>query len=228
MLEPGNSYQAPELITTQDGSHTLKSSRFNATYHSVNGAVDESKHVFIANGLVRRLNSKPQQNLNVLEIGFGTGLNAYLSLLKSKELGISLRYHTIEAFPISSEQASLLNYCDEKDRECFMQLHTCEWHKEQAVSNHFYLTKYQQPLEQFETAQRFDLVYFDAFSPGEQPELWTKEILEKVCGLLNSGGLLVTYCARGQVKRDLKALGLMVKALPGASGKREMTVAEKP
>lgn len=190
--------------------------------------MDESKHVFIANGLLRRLNSGPQQSLCILEIGFGTGLNAYLSLLKSKELGITLQYHTIEAFPVSLKQASLLNYCDEKERECFMQLHACEWDKELAVSSHFYFTKYQQLLEQFETRQRFDLVYFDAFSPGEQPELWTKEILEKVCGLLNNGGLLVTYCARGQVKRNLKAIGLKVSALPGAKGKREMTVAEKP
>jgi tRNA U34 5-methylaminomethyl-2-thiouridine-forming methyltransferase MnmC len=226
-LETGNLFQPLELLVTADGSHTLKSRRFNASYHSVNGAMDESNHVFITNGLLRRLNTKPQQSLHVLEIGFGTGLNAWLSLLKSKELGISIHYHAIEAFPVSPGQASLLNYCDQKDKELFMQLHSCAWHKEQAVTDRFYFTKYHQLLQGFESVYSFDIIYFDAFSPGEQPELWTKEVLKKICGLLNNDGILVTYCARGQVKRDLRSLGLNVKALPGASGKREMTVAEK-
>ncbi len=226
-MKTGNSYPDLEFVVTQDGSHTLKSNRFNATYHSVNGAIDESNHVFINNGLLRRLKSDPPQILRVLEIGFGTGLNAYLTWCKSKELGFDIRYHTVEAFPIAEEQASLLNYSTQKERELFMQLHSCEWDKEHTLCDGFQFIKYHCELEGFETSERFDLIYFDAFSPGEQPELWTKEILEKVSGLLNSGGLLVTYCARGQVKRDLKALGLRVKALPGASGKREMTVAEK-
>lgn len=225
-----STYQAPGLIVTQDGSHTLKSSRFNATYHSVKGAVDESQHVFITNGLLRKMN-EGQQELFVLELGFGTGLNAYLSYLKSRDLKHPIHYHTIEAFPITAEEASRLNYREQYDpiaKEAFRQLHACEWNKECLISEQFRITKYHALFEQFETGERFDLVYYDAFSPGDQPELWTREILEKVTGFLKPDGILVTYCARGQMKRDLKSLGLDVKALKGAAGKREMTLARKP
>lgn len=225
-MKQNPTYQAPELIVTGDGSHTLKSSRFNATYHSVKGAVDESNHVFITNGLLRKLNGNKE--LSILEFGFGTGLNAYLSCLKSNELQLRLHYHAIEAFPITQEQASLLNYSGGLNaKELFMRLHSSEWNKEELISEGFYLTKHHSLFEEFETRLRFDLIYYDAFSPGEQPELWTRELLERVTALLNPGGLLVTYCARGQMKRDLRSLGLNVKALPGATGKREMTLAEK-
>lgn len=228
-LEQDPTYQAPGLIVTQDGSHTLKSSRFNATYHSVKGAVDESQHVFISNGLLRKMNEGPQE-LSVLELGFGTGLNAYLSYLKSRDLNRPIQYHTIEAFPITPKEATRLNYSEQDDliaKEAFRQLHACEWNRECLISEQFRFTKYHTLFERFETWRRFDLVYYDAFSPGDQPELWTREILEKVAGLLNPGGILVTYCARGQMKRDLKSLGLNVKALKGAAGKREMTLAQK-
>lgn len=218
------------IIITKDGSHTLYSEQFDATYHSIHGAVVESEHVFIKNGLlfqVERLNLK---SVNILEMGFGTGLNAFLSYVSSEQLKFHINYHSIEAFPVATEEVEKLNYINSYSIEqqvVFKKLHECEWNKNQQISQLFSLHKHLLILENFNSDFKFDVIYYDAFSPTDQPELWTTDIFKKMYNLLSEKGVLVTYCAQGQMKRNMKAAGFIVKALKGPPGKREMTRAEK-
>ena len=214
------------FITTDDQSHTLFSEKFKATYHSTRGAISESKHVFIQNGLQffnEKYNSK---EVSILEIGFGTGLNAFMTYLFAKERELKINYHSVEAFPISLEDVIQLNYTNESssgEKVAFNQMHQQEWNRGEEISNYFSLTKHLSLLEDFNSEQKFNVIYFDAFSPSEQPELWTEEIFKKMFDLLEDNGVLVTYCAQGQMKRNMKQVGFKVQSLPGALGKREMT-----
>lgn len=218
------------LITTEDGSHTFMSGKFQTTFHSVHGAVEESRHVFIKNGLLDFLNTHSKKEIHILEIGFGTGLNTYLTFLESQQHSVAIHYHAVELYPISIENVRRLNYAQRNDglyHDVFLQMHLQEWNVSSAISPEFNLTKHLIKAEDYFTDITFDLIYFDAFSPKEQPELWTEDVFRKMYGLLNNNGILVTYCAQGQMKRNLKAAGFRVKALKGFGSKREMTRAEK-
>ncbi len=212
------------LIETQDGSHSLLSGAFGVSYHSRYGAIQESSHVFIQAGLHwKALQSK---QLRILEIGFGTGLNAYLTLLEAQRLDLKVQYESIEAYPISIEQATTLNYpqiLEPAAPTLFMKLHAAPFGATSTLTAHFHLLKQQILFHNIQYAGEFDLVYYDAFAPDAQPELWEEPMLKKIYEALKRGGIMVTYCAKGYVKRNLKAVGFQVEALPGPPGKREMT-----
>lgn len=219
------------LIETQDGSHSLLSGVFGVSYHSKYGAIQESSHVFIQAGLHWKVLHSKQ--LRILEIGFGTGLNAYLTLLETQRLGLKVFYETIEAYPISIEQAAALNYPLILEQSAppptlFMQLHEAPFGEANLITTRFHLLKLQMNFGDIQYSNAFDLVYFDAFAPDAQPELWEQPMLQKIFVALAPGGVMVTYCAKGYVKRNLKAVGFQVEALPGPPGKREMTRCVKP
>lgn len=219
-----------EIIETQDGSHTIFSTRFGVSYHSKYGAIQESRHVFIKSGLFHKaLTSK---KLNILEIGLGTGLNAFITLLEAENHQLEIQFTAIEAFPISWEEAQKLNYPSSLDhpekREQFLELHRCNWGEFSDIAPCFEFRKLKQQFEEISFSETFDLVYFDAFAPDAQPELWDLPVLSRVYNSMLPGGVLVTYCAKGVVKRRLRELGFIVERLPGPPGKREMTRATKP
>ncbi|MBT3418235.1 MAG: tRNA (5-methylaminomethyl-2-thiouridine)(34)-methyltransferase MnmD [Flavobacteriales bacterium] len=212
-----------ELIITKDGSHSLFVPELNENYHSVHGAIEEALHVFIKNGI----HSHPKQNINILEIGFGTGLNTLLTLENKKE--VTVNYTALEPYPVSEKIYSKLNFFTMRnlDGETFLKLHTSDWEKEIEISGGFTFFKSEKRLQNFTTKKKFDIIYFDAFSPETQAEMWTEEVFKKCFNLLNKDGFLVTYCAKGVVKRTLKSIGYEVETLDGPTGKREMTRANK-
>ena len=217
-----------ELKITADGSHTLFVPGLDETYHSRHGAIQESLHVFINAGL-RYLNNK---NINVLEIGFGTGLNAFLTLLEANKGETTINYTSLEAFPLEMDLVKQLNYTSELEienntAELYNKLHEVDWESTQHITNDFKLKKLKIKLDDFESSEKFDVIYFDAFGPNVQPEMWAVPVLEKMYNCLNDNGLLVTYCAKGSVKRGLKDVGFKIESIPGPPGKREMTRAHK-
>ncbi len=217
------------IITTLDGSHSLASDIFQENYHSTNGAIDESKHVFIEAGL-KHLLSQNKTEISILEIGFGTGLNAFLTLIESEKLKINIQYCGIEAYPIDEIIWTNLNYPEilNYSPESFYQLHRQDSSKIFCtISPNFSFSKINSKVEDIEPSTKFDLIYFDAFAPTTQPELWTAELMQKMYDCLNFGGILVTYCAKGSFKRALKSAGFTIERLPGATGKREMTRATR-
>ena len=220
-----------ELITTADGSHSLYVKDLDEHYHSIHGAIQESLHVFIETGL-HHLRSKGLQTINILEIGFGTGLNALLTQMEAENLNLKVNYTSLEAYPLNIELLNELNYVEllsdaEKINEShlkttFDQLHICDWEKENKISENFILQKAKNTLQEIKFSKTFDLIYFDAFGPRVQPEMWTEELFSKIYAATNSLGCLVTYCAKGEVKRTLKKVGFVVETLPGPPRKREM------
>jgi tRNA U34 5-methylaminomethyl-2-thiouridine-forming methyltransferase MnmC len=215
-----------EFKITEDGSHTLYLSDLDETYHSKHGAIQEAMHVFINAGL----NYCSKKSLNILEIGFGTGLNTFLTFIESKNKTIS--YTSLEAYPLNPEIVSKLNYTKEMDLDSeemasFKKIHQVEWGGYKAINSIFKLNKLEVELANYQADEKFDLIYFDAFGPRAQPEMWEKEIFEKMYSFLSKNGVLVTYCAKGSVKRALKEVGFEVEPLPGPPGKREMTRAKK-
>lgn len=219
------------IITTADGSHSLYNKELGETYHSVHGAIQESKHVFIMQGLEYFSQTHPQKkDLRVLEIGFGTGLNAFLAELWSAEKGINIYYQSLEKFPLVKEVCEALNYATEPAaRSLFLSLHTAPWDSIQRISPTFIFEKRIVDLlsTNLLSASWFDIVFYDAFAPSKQPALWSMDILKKTTDSLSTDGIWVTYCAKGQLKRDLKSLHLEVQTLPGPPGKREMLRAVK-
>ncbi|GAB5555168.1 MAG: tRNA (5-methylaminomethyl-2-thiouridine)(34)-methyltransferase MnmD [Saprospiraceae bacterium] len=213
-----------ELLDTQDGSHTLISKRFGVSYHSKYGAIKESEHVFIDAGLKARM-QRDKDALSILEYGFGTGLNAYLALLCAQQYHRDISYTGIEAFPISKELAASLNYPQVLQRpvDDYLQLHDLDWDVPHQINEHFTFTKVLGQIEDQTFNAQFDVLFFDAFAPTAQPELWEEQLLQKAFQALKPGGIFVTYCAKGVVKRTLKSIGFKVEALPGPPGKREMT-----
>ncbi len=210
-----------EIITTSDGSHTLRNTRLNETYHSIHGAVQESMHVFIRNGLQHFHHATQATTISILEVGFGTGLNALLTLDYAGSHDVRIRYHTLEPFPLPEDIWRNLNY-GEAIRPDFKAIHQAPWEREVAVTPEFTLLKQSAALQDVVIEERYDVVYFDAFAPSVQPELWRLDVLEKVAGRLRERGVFVTYSAKGQLKRDLRSLGLSVETLPGPPGKMEM------
>lgn len=218
-----------EIIFTKDGSHSLLNTELNETYHSVHGALQESVHVFIKNGLDYFITQRPQETISIFEVGFGTGLNALLTLQFSRERSQKISYTSVEAFPISEEIWSKLNYADALGTtDDFQQLHHAPWDQLSTITPDFEIKKIKGTLQQVILPENtFDLIYFDAFAPNKQPEMWTIDILGKAVQSLRSPGVFVTYCAKGQLKRDLKSLGVEVETLPGPPGKKEMVRARK-
>lgn len=217
------------IIITSDGSHSLLNESLNETYHSVHGAVRESKHVFLEHGLTFFVNRQKASAVRILEVGFGTGLNALLTLLYSRTFNIAISYTSLEAYPLPQEVWSALNYGDELgDPDAFKRIHQVPWEEEIFLEPTFGLRKMHTMMETAELdAADYDIVFFDAFAPAKQPELWTLPVLTNVIGALRPGGVFVTYCAKGQLKRDLRALCSLTEALPGPPGKREMLRATK-
>ena len=220
---------AIKIITTEDGSHTLFNEELNEHYHSTHGAINESKHIFIDAGY-KALN--PKHAYNILEIGYGTGLNALLTLKEVINTCVKINYVAIEAFPIVNSVYSKLNYIelidDESLEKYFNELNTSSWNYPQYITDNFILNKIDAKIEDISlTETSFDLVYFDAFSPEVQPELWDTSIFEKIYNAMKFDGILVTYCAKGEVKRTLKSVGFEIENLPGPTGKREITRCRK-
>jgi tRNA U34 5-methylaminomethyl-2-thiouridine-forming methyltransferase MnmC len=223
---------ALQLITTGDGSHTLLNTDLNETYHSTHGAVQESQHVFIKNGLDFFIEQNTPDEINILEVGFGTGLNALLSLKQVQDSKIKIHYTSLEAFPILIETADQLSYPTDvlfqQSKELFMALHEAVWNEPVSILPNFTLEKRKITLQESSfRPSEFDLVYFDAFAPNKQPEMWELSTLRKVVQAIKPKGVFVTYCAKGQLKRDLKSFGMIIETLPGPPGKREMVRALK-
>lgn len=220
-----------EIIETEDGSHTLFSKTFNEIYHSRRGAIEESLHVFIDAGLKYLLPQK--STINILEVGFGTGLNALLSTLEVQNLTHEVKYFGVEPFPVPAEITQQLNYeqlIEQTDAQVlYEKLHLCPWNSWEDITANFQLYKAQTTIEQaFDSLSTteiptFDLVYFDAFAPSKHPEIWNLEVLQNIRQQLATDAILVTYCAKGQFKRDLKTAGFELESLPGPHFKREMT-----
>lgn len=213
----------PELIKTADGSHSLFLKDLDEHYHSVHGAIQESKHVFLQAGL-SQFNDK--KSISILEIGFGTGLNALLTLIENKNSNRVIDYTTLEAFPLEMEVVNQLNYVQELNasdyHSIYLKMHESEWETKISIHHNFNFTKVKNTLQEVSFPQQYDLIYFDAFGPRVQPELWTEEVFTKIYNATAKGGMLVTYCAKGEVKRTLKKVGFVLETLPGPPGKREM------
>lgn len=199
---------------------SLWNSELDETYHSRHGAWNEAKHVFIDSGLTP-LSSRSE--LRILEVGFGTGLNCYLTAL-SQEQNQRIEYVGLEAYPLEMNILKELNYAERKDgdEDLFHLMHRAEWEVEVKIRPNFFLTKVQSKLETFQPDKQFDLMYYDAFGPRAQPEMWEKSIFEQIFSMMHQDGVLVTYCAKGQVRRDLMACGFEVERLEGPPGKRHM------
>jgi tRNA U34 5-methylaminomethyl-2-thiouridine-forming methyltransferase MnmC len=213
-----------QIITTGDGSHSLLNTALNETYHSVHGAKRESIHVFLDHGLDFFNTQNSPQQIRIFEVGFGTGLNALLTATYAQTNRVNILYTSIEAFPLGEEIFHKLNYAETlEERDVFAKLHSASWNSDEKIKDFFTLRKINTTLEKISLiGEKFDVVYFDAFAPSKQPELWELSLLEKVCGTLKKNGVFVTYCAKGQLKRDLKSIGLEVQTLPGPPGKKEM------
>jgi len=216
-----------EIIITSDGSTTIHIPEWNEQYHSKHGAIQEAYHVFIKHGL--SLFSK--EKVHILEIGFGTGLNAFITFLEHQKRELTINYTGVEAFPISSEEIQQLNYVQELDaannKSIFDTIHSCNWETETPIKNSFSLLKQQKLFKEIDNKDCYNLIYFDAFGARVQPELWTEDIFKIMFDSLKENGVLVTYSAKGSVRRAMQAVGFEVERLPGPPGKREMLRAVK-
>ena len=216
-----------KVITTEDGSSSIFVPELQEHYHSIHGAIQEAKHVFIKNGLSLFKNTE----VAILEIGFGTGLNCFITFLEAKKNNLKIHYKGIEAYPINFEESKSLNYIQqlqaEKNESVFAEMHTIPWGINTALSPEFTLTKSNQFFTDIKDVNEFDLIYFDAFGAQVQPELWTETIFLKMYNALKNNGILVTYSAKGSVRRALISVGFRVEKLPGPPGKREMLRAKK-
>ncbi len=218
-----------EIFVTDDGSHSVLNDEMQTTYHSRYGAIRESRHVFIENGL-QRLESTDAR-INIFEMGFGTGLNALLTLIEAEKNHQEIYYETIELFPLEKDLYERLNYCAQLQREDlkdeFEKLHHSEWEMQISIHSFFNFRKLNTSLADHTFNKLFDIIFYDAFAPKAQPELWTKEIFEKLFAALNPKGSLVTYCSKGDVQRKMKAAGFIIEKLAGPPHKREILRAVK-
>ena len=218
-----------EIIITADGSHSLRNRVMDETYHSVHGAVQESLHVFIKSGLDFLMGQSHSPDVRILEMGLGTGLNAFLTCRHVAEGKQKIFYTSVEAFPLEEDVWSKLNYADSPDlKSIFARLHQVSWESFQSLSPNFQIRKVRAKMQEMNLEpESFDLVYYDAFAPSKQPEMWELPILKNVADSMKPGGVFVTYCAKGQLKRDLVSVGLKVETLQGPPGKKEMIRAHK-
>ena len=220
-----------KIITTSDGSKTIQIEEWNEQYHSIHGALNEANHVFIKYGLRYTLGlSDSDKPLSILEIGFGTGLNAFLTLIEAEKLKQHIYYVGVEAYPVEDAEVKALDYpqfISPKYSGKFDKMHKVEWERCVPISDYFQIEKQQKFFKDIEAVSNFDLIYFDAFGARVQPELWTEVVFTKMFIVLKSRGVLVTYSAKGSVRRAMQAVGFTVERLPGPPGKREMLRAQK-
>jgi len=220
------------IIVTEDGSHSIYNEALKESYHNSGGAFRESIHICMLYGLDSWMMNNPNKKpLRIFEVGFGTGLNAWLTLIWAEQNQIPVLYHTIEPFPLTEDIYSKLNYGDMDDgifhyKPYLQRLHKAEWDKGIIMSEYFNMKKEKTTLQDV-VLYPADVIFYDAFAPSKQPEMWSKEILSKVCTELNPEGIFITYCATSQLRRDLKELELEVETLPGPPGKKEITRAWK-
>ncbi len=212
-----------EIQLTADGSHTVSIPELKITYHSSHGAIGESRHVFINAGLLPLLNEPSQQPVKIIEIGFGTGLNALLSLQEAIKQQQQIKYIALEISPLLPDEVSFLNHGQLLNmEESFLHLHAAEWEKEMYINEFFTLTKKKLSVLQPILINPVNCIFFDAFAPSVQPDVWTKDVFEKMYALLLPGGTLVTYCSKSEVRRAMQAAGFSVIKIQGPWGKREM------
>jgi len=210
-----------ELLITEDGSNTLYVPEIDECYHSSHGAIQESRHIFIEAGLKQCRKSE----INVLEVGFGTGLNAFLTMIEAERNGKQIHYVSLEKYPVEAEKALRLNYPEElspEKRSCFELMHLSAWNEKVQVTPFFSLEKIETDFTQYTPVDKFDVVFFDAFSPEKQPEMWMQERFELIYEYCNDAAILTTYCAKGVVRRAMQAAGFTVERLAGPPGKREI------
>lgn len=216
----------PIVEQTADGSHTLFVPELNEHYHSVNGAVQEGLHVFIDAGLKQCTKNE----IFVFEVGFGTGLNALLTARYAAEHGKRIRYTSIEAFPLTEDVIAQLNYANDEDQELYAAMHQAEWGSEVKINSSFSLTKIHGDFTCFDfspLADQFDVIYFDAFAPDVQPDMWSQQVFDHMYQIARDGAIMTTYCAKGEVRRRMQRAGFTVERIPGPPGKREMLRARK-
>lgn len=210
------------VIQTRDGSTTIHIEDWDECYHSRFGAIQEAQHVFIKKGLSLFQN----ESVSILEIGFGTGLNAFITFLEYPKFNQKINYVGVEAYPVSIEEAKMMNYVAElnveNQREIFEKLHQCQWENSTILNEDFLFAKRKQFFADIDDVEKFDLIYFDAFGYDVQPELWSSAIFKKMYDALKNKGVLVTYAARGVIKRNMIEAGFTVEKHEGAPGKREM------
>jgi tRNA U34 5-methylaminomethyl-2-thiouridine-forming methyltransferase MnmC len=210
-----------EIRATADGSFTVVKKDQGITYHSLHGAASESMHVYINAGLQYFADQHPDAVIRILEMGFGTGFNAYLSAMWATEQLRKVVYETLEKYPLPA--AIISAYADHlKPSILFQQMHDVSWNQWEVIDPYFTLYKHTGDIFTASFQQLYDIVFYDAFAPTAQPELWTEEVFRKIATAMNPNGILVTYCTKGIVKRALKAAGFKVQALPGPPRKREM------
>ncbi|MDR3653852.1 MAG: tRNA (5-methylaminomethyl-2-thiouridine)(34)-methyltransferase MnmD [Paludibacter sp.] len=210
-----------ELILTEDGSHTLYVPQIDENYHSSHGAIQESTHIFIEAGLKKCSKSK----IKVLEVGFGTGLNAFMALIEAEKSGKHVQYTSLEKYPVEVEKAMQLNYSEilsPANRSVFELIHTSPWNMDVEITPYFTLKKIETDFSSYVTEGKFDVIFFDAFSPEKQPEMWTQERFEMIYKYCNLEAILTTYCAKGTVRRAMQTAGFTVERLAGPLGKREI------
>lgn len=216
-----------EIITTNDGSTTIHLPELNESYHSKHGAIQEAYHVFIKNGL----SLFEGKSVSILEIGFGTGLNSFITYLEAKKSNQAIDYVGVEAYPVAVEEALQMNYVKElnanQEAAIFKSMHEADWEEKVAISDDFSLTKRQQLFQDINDEDAYNLIYFDAFGFRVQPELWSLEVFQKMYNALKINGVIVTYACRSSIKNAMIECGFKVEKLPGAPGKREMLRAKK-
>ncbi len=214
--------EARLLKLSDDGSHTIVLEKSGLSYHSIHGAIQESQHVFIKTGLQLAIQTF-EAPLNILELGFGTGLNAFLTALATLKNGPVIHYHSLEAFPLEPGLTYSLNYSELLGHATiFRALHDADWGGEVTIHENFILEKQQCDFRDFHSEKHFQLIYFDAFAPEAQPALWSQSMFENLGHLMTSGGMMTTYCSKGSVRRAMQAAGWQVSKLPGPPGKREI------
>jgi len=218
-----------EIIETSDGSHSIYLKEMDEHYHSKHGAIAESQHIFIQNGLIEKARMK--NSLSIFEVGMGTGLNVLTTFLAAEKAGLEIDYHTIEAYPVDWEEAQHLNYSEQLGMtdQLLKEIHNADWGEETKLSDNFKLIKYNEDVLNFKHGSRYDLIYFDAFAPEKQEEMWSEAVFKNLFDFLTRNGVLVTYCVKGEIRRRLKGIGFEVEKLAGpVGGKREMCRAIKP
>lgn len=214
------------VILTTDGSHTLYVPEIDECYHSTHGAIQESQYIFIETALKHFTKSE----IRILEIGFGTGLNALLTFAEAEKAGKKIFYHSLEKYPVSIEKALQLNYstlCGMNDHNAFEALHKAKWNCAVSITENFTLEKTGCDFTEYDLPYSYDVIYFDAFSPEKQPEMWSEDQFAKVFAAAANAAVLSTYCAKGWVRRAMQAAGFKVERLPGPPGKREILRALK-
>ena len=218
-----------KIIQTADGSNTVLIPEMDVTYHSQHGAIQESMHVFIKAGFCYQSGRLERPDpINIFEMGFGTGLNAFLTAIEAANKKVKVYYMAVEQFPLNQEEFISLNYSETlKHKEWFNALHECNWNEDSPINEYFTLRKENTDISSFSTSEQFNIIYYDAFAPNAEPELWSEEIFKKLCSMLLPGGILVTYCSKGSVRRAMQSAGFAIEKIPGPPGKREMVRAIK-